>query len=100
MKTFPAVLVLLLAGCPKPPVPPVTPSDPAVYPWCVLPEVRASDICDGLFTSDGHACAACKNVGGGGCIDPESEIYCIKGYGCLDDPECLPPDVTRARRGR
>ena len=47
-----------------------------------------SDICDGLFTASGLACAHC--TGSSACYDSVDSIYCAKGAaGCLGDTACI-----------
>ncbi len=84
---------MLVTGCPHPPNPGPAPANSSVadasapmVPACPLSVVvTPEDVCDGLFTADGHACAVCK--GGRGCIDTVDQIYCAAGP-CLGDPAC------------
>jgi hypothetical protein len=70
---------------PKPPViMPVAPTEPhACFPD---PQPPAERICVGIFTEDGHACAACDNAGG--CVSVSVEVYCAAGGSCGSDPAC------------
>lgn len=96
-----ALVVLLLAGCPKP-LPPV--SDPQLaIPLTVdgagpCPPGTApgtEDVCAGLFTSEGFACVRC--AGAIGCVDVSSMVYCAAGP-CLDDARCSGPSASTRRR--
>ena len=95
------ILSLLLCGCPHPPNPqPVTPPDqnpPVGVPNCpATMTVGIGDVCGGLFTKEGLACASCQ--GGLGCFDQTDVIYCANG-GCLKDPKCGPPPLTASDGG-
>jgi hypothetical protein len=84
---------MLVTGCPHPPKHKPVAADASAkdafrprIPACpldivILPE----DVCDGIFTADGHACAVCKGVSR--CIDAVDQVYCAIG-GCLRDPAC------------
>lgn len=98
-------LMLLCAvacsGCPPQPIPtPVTdaatkqdimhvpPNEYGIDNCPAGTTVLYTDICDGMFTSDGLACAHCG--GSEGCFDLVDVLYCAKGRaGCLDDEACF-----------
>lgn len=48
--------------------------------------VTGADVCDQLFTTDGHACFVCPDYAG--CLDPGTQVYCVT-TGCLSDLRCL-----------
>lgn len=103
-------VLLLLAGCPKPP-PYVAPPPTALgqIPPCVVDggiQVSMEDVCS-TFTSkdDGYyACVHC--VGAFGCISSQKDgrLYCVVGSCQLDDISAggrcrtIPGDSSRPKR--
>lgn len=102
------LLCMCLIGCPHPTPTPVPPTNDATLdaaqpglPSCPVGTTELPEnVCDALFTADGHACVVC--IGGKGCIDHSTEVYCITGGGCALDANCLrvvvdpgtPPDAS------
>lgn len=85
-------LALVLAGCPKPipgPQPPRLDMNMGLPACPSTQTVTPADVCDGLFTSAGLACAKCS--GGSACLDTVDVVYCIKGTSCTGDAACAPP---------
>ncbi len=105
MKRVFLTLILLSAcsGCPpqpKPTPPPFT--DMHIQPGADMSvagtyglsncpatmTVSFTDVCDGMFTSAGLACAHCS--GATSCFDSVDVIYCASGSpGCLEDAACI-----------
>jgi hypothetical protein len=113
MKSIVLVLLILLsgcAGCPPAPTPvdagtrPMIVSDMMVanvygIPSCPLTTtVTFADVCEGLFTLKGLACAHCTD--GAQCFDAVDGVYCASGpKGCLGDDMCHPfRDGTRTEK--
>ena len=88
LKVFIALLPLLLIACPKP-IPSAEEPDVTLtrLQTCstVEPDLKPSNVCDGLFTSEGYACARCPHASG--CWLSDVSIYCSKGP-CAKDPRC------------
>jgi len=57
---------------------------------------RERQVCEGLFTPDGYACARCADAGA--CIALEVQVYCAAGP-CAMDQACgvEPANATRRR---
>lgn len=96
MRTTNALLVaVFLWGCLKPPPPPI-PITGFQSPACdVIVHPRVEDICDGLYTIEGLACASC--VGGSACIAVQEVVYCVSTGSCLLDERCKPEPLPRPR---
>lgn len=106
MRQLSALLLLLLCSA-CPPFPPPEPAPPkacetgancGMYGLELCPlnmTVTFADVCDGLFTSDGLACAHC--AGAEQCFDKIDYLYCARGpAGCLGDTACYYVDDGQA----
>jgi hypothetical protein len=75
------VLGVVLPGCPKPlPPPQPQPPDQSASYCPTAVSVRTADVCQDVFTSDGHPCAVCH--GGSACIATGIEVYCVGTGNC------------------
>lgn len=102
MKKFITLLVFYVACCHPQPVPTPPPSPLQGDMRLSIPDggseyglrfcpasmtVSYSDICDGMFTRSGLACAHC--TGADSCYDKVDSVYCARGkVGCLQDDTC------------